>query len=151
MRAGWFHKKLSCPSCGRSLAASRSGALSCRECSISFPVFDGIPWLFADPDGALAEWKDRYDLYLAKLKEEVKELQDSMRHLTRPPSTTIRLKNLLEGKRGQIRLIKRILAPLRALPEKPKEVHHAFRDLTAGQPDPHDLLQQPASGLELGG
>ena len=46
----------------------RSDASICRQCGTRFPLYKNggarIPWLFRDPDGALLEWRARFNGYL---------------------------------------------------------------------------------------
>jgi len=45
---------LACPRCDGALDTAGTG-LHCNGCNITFPVLGGVPWLFSEPNAALAE------------------------------------------------------------------------------------------------
>ena len=51
---------LACPRCNNPLHGLR-----CAACLVDYPVIDGVAWLFADPDSALGDWRNRWNLALA--------------------------------------------------------------------------------------
>ncbi len=51
---------LACPRCDRDLQVGPS-EITCVSCHTAFPTVNGIPWLFADPDTTLADWRARLD------------------------------------------------------------------------------------------
>lgn len=55
-----------CPRCDRALDESRSG-FECAGCKIGFPLIGGLPWLFAEPNAALGEWRTRFNYLLRAL------------------------------------------------------------------------------------
>jgi ubiquinone/menaquinone biosynthesis C-methylase UbiE/uncharacterized protein YbaR (Trm112 family) len=71
---------LACPRCDKSPLEQTEGAWHCKACKIDFPIVAGIPWLFAEPEAALGEWRGRMQLALQKLAHEVtgldRELED---------------------------------------------------------------------------
>ena len=42
----------------------------CEGCSAGYPVVGGVPWLFADPQAMLAEWRGRLGFLLLELERE---------------------------------------------------------------------------------
>ena len=54
---------LACPRCDQALATSGAG-LRCGGCRVDFPIIASIPWLFAEPNAALGEWRGRLRLRL---------------------------------------------------------------------------------------
>jgi uncharacterized protein YbaR (Trm112 family) len=60
---------LACPSCRGPLEA-RGAGYGCGACRRQFPVRDSLPWLFPEPEAALAEWRGRLTLLLSHLGRE---------------------------------------------------------------------------------
>jgi len=79
---------LACPRCDKAPLAFDEGRFRCDACKIDFPDIDGIPWMFADPDASLGEWRNRLQFALQQLGHEIAgldvELKDNdLRTLTR--------------------------------------------------------------------
>ena len=79
---------LACPRCDKTPLLYDEGVFSCDACKIEFPDIDGIPWMFADPDTSLGEWRNRLQFALQQLSHEIagleRELKDeNLRPLTR--------------------------------------------------------------------
>ena len=78
---------LACPRCDQRLA-TQGDALRCAGCRIDFPMVASIPWLFAEPDAALGEWRGRLHYSLLRAEHERDELRktlgrDDLRAVTR--------------------------------------------------------------------
>ena len=83
-----LHSYLACPRCDKTPLACDAGHFRCEACKIDFPDVDGMPWMFADPDASLAEWRNRLQFALQQLGHEIAgldvELKDkNLRTLTR--------------------------------------------------------------------
>lgn len=63
---------LQCPACRRGPLATAGAGYACRSCRREYPRVGGVPWLFADPNGVLAEWRNRIALYLAEFDLEAR-------------------------------------------------------------------------------
>jgi len=79
---------LACPRCDKTPLDASDLAFHCRACKVDFPMIEGMPWMFAEPEAALGEWRGRLQFALQKLSQEVaaldKELNDdSIRSLTK--------------------------------------------------------------------
>jgi ubiquinone/menaquinone biosynthesis C-methylase UbiE/uncharacterized protein YbaR (Trm112 family) len=79
---------LACPRCDKTPLAFDDGAFRCEACKIDFPDVGGIPWMFADPDASLGEWRNRLQFALQQLGHESAGLDaelkdDGLRTLTR--------------------------------------------------------------------
>lgn len=59
-----------CPRCDRAIDQSASG-FECAGCKVSFPLVGGLPWLFAEPNAALGEWRTRFNYLLQALTSNV--------------------------------------------------------------------------------
>lgn len=79
---------LACPRCDKTPLELDDGKFRCTACKIDFPDIDGIPWMFAEPDASLGEWRNRLQFALQRLGHEIAgldiELNDeNLRALTR--------------------------------------------------------------------
>jgi len=78
---------LACPRCDKKPMQSSDAALHCKACKVDFPILEGMPWMFAEPQAALGEWRGRLQFSLQQLSQEIasldKELQnDDLRALS---------------------------------------------------------------------
>ena len=68
---------LACPRCDQPLADGPS-RLRCAGCRTDFPSIDAIPWLFAEPNAALGEWRGRLHFALQRTEREAKQLRAAL-------------------------------------------------------------------------
>jgi uncharacterized protein YbaR (Trm112 family) len=79
---------LACPRCDKAPLETLDDALHCKACEVDFPVLEGMPWMFADPQATLGEWRGRLQFSLQQFSHEIagleKELQnDDIRALSK--------------------------------------------------------------------
>jgi len=79
---------LACPRCDKTPLLENDGGWHCDACKVDFPSLNGIPWMFAEPQASLGEWRGRLQFALQQLSHEIagldKELEDKELHaLTR--------------------------------------------------------------------
>lgn len=103
---------LACPRCDKTPLDRQGDGYHCKACNIEFPSINGIPWMFADPESSLGEWRNRLQMSLTKMGHEItaldKELGDKeLRQLTR--RRTERYKKALEQHR---RKLQKLLRPI---------------------------------------
>jgi len=101
---------LACPRCDKTPLAVADGRFRCDACKIDFPDIDGIPWMFAEPDASLGEWRNRLQFALQQLGHEIAgldvELQDkNLRTLTRRRLERYR-KSVEQHRRGLQKLLR---------------------------------------------
>jgi SAM-dependent methyltransferase len=118
---------LRCPACGSGPLSRTGERLSCAICQVEYPTVDGIPWLFASPHEALAEWRQRLQALLAELKREAGEL----RAVLDRPVLAVRARNRLKlhaaALEDHARRLAALLAPLGAGPDTAAaEMHRAL-------------------------
>lgn len=103
---------LACPRCDKTPLEKTDDAFRCKACKIDFPLLDGLPWMFAEPQATLGEWRGRLQFALQKLSHEVigleNELKDkNLRSLTRRRVT--RYKKAIESHK---RSLQELLRPV---------------------------------------
>jgi uncharacterized protein YbaR (Trm112 family)/ubiquinone/menaquinone biosynthesis C-methylase UbiE len=79
---------LACPRCDKTPLETTDDAMHCNACKVDFPLIEGMPWMFAEPEATLGEWRGRLQFSLQQLSHEIasldKELESKqMRALSR--------------------------------------------------------------------
>jgi Methyltransferase domain len=105
-----FLDLLACPRCGKGLAAATM--LRCDPCRIDFPDVAGVPWLFAEPSAALAEWRTRLHAQLRQCEADVSRTARSLQAPNLRPLTRKRLERLVGAQRANVHELSRLLEPL---------------------------------------
>jgi hypothetical protein len=100
-----------CPRCDRGLDAVDSG-FRCEGCKVDFPLVGGLPWLFAEPNAALAEWRSRFDYLLKVLKANSDRYRETARRHGLPESTKSRLDHLAAATADHGARLRDLLAPI---------------------------------------
>ena len=101
---------LACPRCDRALDAAGSG-IHCNGCNVTFPVLGGVPWLFSEPNAALAEWRSRYHYAIERSNKDAAQARDEASAATRE-STRNRLTRWADAKAAFAAELTSILDPL---------------------------------------
>ena len=113
--AGALAALLRCPQCLQARpAGSRRGRLGAAAAAARvFPTLDGVPWLFAEPESRLVEWRQRFKL----LERELDAARQPLQALLASPGTLDaarpRLERLERGYAAQLGELRSLLAPLR--------------------------------------
>jgi hypothetical protein len=100
-----------CPRCDRALDALEAG-VGCSGCKISFPLIGGLPWLFAEPHAALAEWRARFDYLLRVLEANAKRYLNAANRTDIARSTKARLESLAAATSDHGVRLRKLLAAL---------------------------------------
>ena len=79
---------LACPRCDKTPLYQKDSDFYCKACKVDFPSLNGMPWMFAEPQATLGEWRGRLQYALQKLSHEITGLEgelkkDTMHSLTR--------------------------------------------------------------------
>jgi hypothetical protein len=106
-----LHELLACPRCDQALAASGS-VWRCAGCHVDFPLVAGIPWLFAEPNAALGEWRGRLHLSLQRLERERLELKAALSSENLRSPTRTRIDHLERATADHAARLEALLAPL---------------------------------------
>ena len=79
---------IACPRCDKTPLSDKNGGYRCSACKVDYPSVGDIPWLFAEPDASLGEWRNRLHFFLQQLSSESQRMQaeltaDNVGSLTR--------------------------------------------------------------------
>ena len=70
-----LHDLIACPRCDKTPLEQDDETFRCKACKVEFPAIDGIPWMFAEPQAALGEWRGRLQFALQTLSHEIAGLE----------------------------------------------------------------------------
>ena len=70
---------LACPRCDKTPLDPVDDKLHCKACKVDFPSISGIPWMFAEPQAALGEWRGRLQFALQQLSHEIAGLEHELK------------------------------------------------------------------------
>jgi uncharacterized protein YbaR (Trm112 family) len=118
-------KLLACPRCNKPLEA---GALRCGACQVNYPEIGGVPWLFAEPNAALADWRQRLHRLLRETEAAIADARGALRDPALSTLTRQRLELLVAARTQQLGEFARLLTPLGlGEPAAALETHLALR------------------------
>lgn len=103
---------IACPRCDKTPLASKTDSLYCSACKIDFPILDGIPWLFAEPEASLGEWRGRMQFALQQLSHESARLETEIKNKELRPLTTRRLERYKNATDSHRRELQKLMQPL---------------------------------------
>jgi uncharacterized protein YbaR (Trm112 family) len=103
---------LACPRCDAMPLAENGVTRHCNGCKTEFRAVGGIPWLFADPDAALGEWRNRLQFELQRLAREAQLLQAELNGHVPLPQTRKRLELQMQATMDHRKALQHLLAPV---------------------------------------
>jgi ubiquinone/menaquinone biosynthesis C-methylase UbiE/uncharacterized protein YbaR (Trm112 family) len=71
---------LACPRCDKTPLERNGDQRHCKACKVDFPSINGIPWMFAEPQATLGEWRGRLQFALQKLSHEIAGLENELKN-----------------------------------------------------------------------
>ena len=101
-----------CPRCDKSPLTVVSGNYRCNACKVDFPTVAGIPWLFAEPEASLGEWRNRLHFALQQLATDSQRLDAELEDEHLLASTRQRLEHLRRAVDEHRNNLRDLLAPL---------------------------------------
>lgn len=104
-----------CPRCDGALDSTETG-FRCAGCKVEFPLVDGLPFLFAEPNAALGEWRNRFGYLLRALEANAKRYLNAANRTDIARSTKARLESLAAATSDHGVRLRKLLEGL-ALPE----------------------------------
>jgi SAM-dependent methyltransferase len=103
---------LVCIRCERAALEVRREGWICAACGAGYPIIGDMPWLFRDPQDALAGWRTRLDLLRGQLRERAQALTDEAAGVAGNTLTQRRLAHWAASCEDQARRLEELLAPL---------------------------------------
>ncbi len=103
---------LACPRCDKTPLEQNDGVYSCKACKIDFPSIDGIPWLFAEPQASLGEWRGRLQFALQSLSQETAALDTELKDKDLRPLTRRRVERYRKAADSHRRKLQKLLQPV---------------------------------------
>ena len=103
---------LACPRCDKTPLAAEDGSYHCDACKIGFPAIGGIPWMFADPDATLGEWRGRLHFALQQLSHDAAGIERELQDKDLRPLTRRRLERHQKALESHRRSLQRLLEPI---------------------------------------
>jgi Carnosine N-methyltransferase len=105
---------LACPRCDRAPLDMQPAALYCAGCKISFPSLAGMPWLFAEPEAAFAEWRARWSFALRAIEQRIARIERSLADAALLAAARARLEQRKTAEEDHRARLAAVLAPLDA-------------------------------------
>ena len=103
---------IACPRCDKSPLAAKEATLHCAACKIDFPSLDGMPWMFADPDASIGEWRGRMQFALQQLSHETAGLDAELKDPELRPLSKRRLERYRDAVDTHRRYLQKLMQPL---------------------------------------
>ena len=103
---------LACPRCDKTPLTENAGVYSCGACKIDFPSIDGIPWMFAEPQATLGEWRGRLQFSLQQLSQESAGLETELKNKDLRPLTKRRIERFKKATDSHRRSLQKLLRPV---------------------------------------
>ena len=101
-----------CPRCDRTPLEARESELHCGGCKVSFPIVGGIPWLFAEPGAAFAEWQARWQFALKLSEQRVARIDRALAAERLRVATRARLEKRRTTENDHRKRLAALLAPV---------------------------------------
>lgn len=119
---------LACPRCDKAPLAPGGDGYRCQGCKTGFPTLGGIPWLFADPESSLGEWRNRLHFELQRLSHEIHRCGAALRAKELSPLARRRLERQAGATDSHRKALQALLAPLHVRGQEASwESHLALR------------------------
>ena len=103
---------LACPRCDKTPLEEKAGGLHCKACKVDFPSLESIPWMFAEPQASLGEWRNRLQFALQKLGHESAGLDAELKNKDLRALTRRRVERYKKAVDHHRRKLQKLLQPL---------------------------------------
>ncbi|MCI0516762.1 MAG: carnosine N-methyltransferase family protein [Woeseiaceae bacterium] len=110
--AGRLEEHLACPRCDKKPLVRDVDRYRCSGCKAEFPDIGGIPWLFADAESALGEWRNRLHYSLQQLSHESQRIKAELIAEDRRELTRKRLEQQLAATDKHKKMLRQMLSPV---------------------------------------
>ena len=105
-------KILACPRCDKTPLDAKDDGFHCPACKVDFQSVDGIPWLFAEPEASLGEWRNRLQMSLQHLGFDVVQLEAELKNKGLRQLTRRRVERYKKAREQHRRELQKLLQPL---------------------------------------
>ena len=126
-----------CPRCDRALDPLEAG-FRCGGCKVDYPLIAGLPWLFAEPNAALAEWRARFDYLIQSLQANAKRELNAANRSDITAATKQRLERLATATTDHCQRLRSLLEPLHA--SEPRAAIETYLALRTRLPPDQGLM-----------
>ncbi|MEM6511655.1 MAG: methyltransferase domain-containing protein [Pseudomonadota bacterium] len=109
---------LACPRCGHAPLTAKGDQLHCTACKAEFPSVGGLPWMFADAEASLTEWRNRLHMAQQKIGHEIEGLERELKARDIRPLSKRRVERYLKALKEHQRKLKKLVAPMTDAPLK---------------------------------
>lgn len=103
---------LACPRCDKTPLDSSDDALHCKACKVDFPMLEGMPWMFAEPQAALGEWRGRLQFSLQQLSHEISGLEEELQAKDLSALAKRRVERYKKAVESHRRSLQKLLQPI---------------------------------------
>jgi len=103
---------LACPRCDKTPLEKTEDRYHCAACKIDFPSVGEIPWMFAEPQATLGEWRGRLQFSLQKLSQEVAGLEQELKSKDLSQLARRRVERYMKCVDSHRRKLQRLLRPV---------------------------------------
>ncbi len=103
---------LACPRCDKTPLDAGDDAHHCKACKIDFPTVGEIPWMFAEPQATLGEWRGRLQFVLQHLSQETAGLERELKNKDLSQLARRRVERYRKCVESHRRKLQKLLRPL---------------------------------------
>jgi len=103
---------LACPRCDKTPLDPVDDNLHCKACKVDFPSLSGIPWMFAEPQAALGEWRGRLQFALQQLSHEIVGLEQELKSTAISALARRRIERYKKCVESHRRKLQKLLRPI---------------------------------------
>ena len=105
---------LACPRCDKTplSRSDETGDLRCDACKVDFPLVGGIPWMFAEPQHSLGEWRNRLHFVLKRLGQDVRQIDFELKKKELHALTRKRLQQQRKAAQEHRDALQQLLEPM---------------------------------------
>ena len=103
---------LACPRCDKAPLDASDDGLHCKACKVDFPMLEGMPWMFAEPQAALGEWRGRLQFSLQQLSHEIAGLEKELQAKDLSALARRRVERYKKAVESHRRSLQKLLQPI---------------------------------------
>jgi len=107
-----FQELLACPRCDAKPLIFTEKAYTCKSCKNTYPLLEGIPFLFAEPAFSLGEWRERLNHQLVQFKSDADAINRELKQTKLLAPTRQRLQRVSESYTDQVFRLQELLSSL---------------------------------------